>query len=339
MLTLRPLSGLQAALKRRASKTTHDFTRRGSICVYSTYSLPNSKSSMRRFASYEELAPIFKTGAPDGERKVSESAVVHALAVVSQRRPWDPSPAPEQACTTRLDAQLERIKGQLAELRDGNQEMSHRVESLHCSVETLCRKRPASAASHSVSRRASPAPAPAPAPTSATVTAKPVQCIPLRKTESGSSLRAIHEEYRELVCLSDSDSGCLGSSDSDSDSDEGPESFEDYCRSVLTRLGRDRPSLSLHFSPPPGFSFPALDPQPLPEEEEEVDPKRHLVLNNLVRCPTSCSAPLLDVIRNDLTLHDRPFHPAQRSHQRLSVVSCLSDSVLFSSQYRQDVYQ
>lgn len=59
MLTLLPLSGLQTALKRRNSKTM-DFGRRDSISVYATYSLPTSKSSLRRFSSYDELAPIFQ---------------------------------------------------------------------------------------------------------------------------------------------------------------------------------------------------------------------------------------------------------------------------------------
>ena len=54
-----PLSGLQSALKRKNSKN-YDFSRRGSLSVYSTYSLPTSKSSLRRFSSYEGLAPIFQ---------------------------------------------------------------------------------------------------------------------------------------------------------------------------------------------------------------------------------------------------------------------------------------
>ena len=59
MLTLMPLSGLQSALRRKNSKN-YDFSRRGSLSVYSTYSLPTSKNSLRRFSSYEGLAPIFQ---------------------------------------------------------------------------------------------------------------------------------------------------------------------------------------------------------------------------------------------------------------------------------------
>ena len=61
MLTLLPLSGIQDVLKRRNSTTMDQFTdRRGSISVYDTYSLPNSKADMRRFSSYEQLAPFFQ---------------------------------------------------------------------------------------------------------------------------------------------------------------------------------------------------------------------------------------------------------------------------------------
>lgn len=59
MLTLMPLSGIQSALRRKNSKN-YDFSRRGSLSVYSTYSLPTSKNSLRRFSSYEGLAPIFQ---------------------------------------------------------------------------------------------------------------------------------------------------------------------------------------------------------------------------------------------------------------------------------------
>lgn len=61
MLTLLPFSGIQDAFKRRNSTTMDQFTdRRGSISVYDTYSLPNSKADMRRFSSYEQLAPFFQ---------------------------------------------------------------------------------------------------------------------------------------------------------------------------------------------------------------------------------------------------------------------------------------
>ena len=61
MLTLLPLSGIQDVFKRRNSTTMEQFAdRRGSISVYDTYSLPNSKADMRRFSSYEQLAPFFQ---------------------------------------------------------------------------------------------------------------------------------------------------------------------------------------------------------------------------------------------------------------------------------------
>ena len=60
MLALLP-SGIQDAFRRRNSTTMDQFTdRRGSISVYDNYCLPNSKADMRRFSSYEQLAPFFQ---------------------------------------------------------------------------------------------------------------------------------------------------------------------------------------------------------------------------------------------------------------------------------------
>ena len=61
MLTLLPLSGIQDVFRRRNSTTMEQFAdRRGSISVYDTYSLPNSKADLKRFSSYEQLAPFFQ---------------------------------------------------------------------------------------------------------------------------------------------------------------------------------------------------------------------------------------------------------------------------------------
>ena len=112
MLTLLPLTGLQAALKRRNSKTI-DFSRRGSISVYSTYSLPrDSKSSMRKFSSYEELAPIFQLMQNDEDVSKPRSIMGRraSVAVTTSSR----SQA-DGACAA-LDAQLARIRGQLVSI-------------------------------------------------------------------------------------------------------------------------------------------------------------------------------------------------------------------------------
>lgn len=332
MLALHPLSGLQAALKRRGSKTAHDFTRRGSISVYSTYSLPSSKSSLRRFSSFEELAPIFNQVVSDSsERKAVKHAESTAVPKFLLRRRasvfaalYRPGSEPAAGSTAGLDAQLERIKGQLERLQGKSLEMSRRVDSLHSSVESLCsQQRPASAP------RPREPPAPAKNPRHCTPSLKADSGSGLLRVDSGSSLGAIHEECRELVFESDADSGCLDSSGSDSDS----ESFEDYCNSVLTRLGHQPSSSPLS---PATINFPPIDPQssPLPPAAmEEIDPKSHLIPNNLF-CPSpSRSTPSLHIIRNDLSLHDSsPF----LDEKRLSVIS---DSVLYSSQYRDSIYQ
>ena len=81
MLTLLPLSGIQDVFRRRNSTTMDQFTdRRGSISVYDTYSLPSSKADMRRFSSYEQLAPFF-------QQILSQEGAVG-------RVPASPAPAP-----------------------------------------------------------------------------------------------------------------------------------------------------------------------------------------------------------------------------------------------------
>ena len=108
MLTLLPLSGLHSALKRRNSKT-YDFSRRGSLSVYSTYSLPSSKSSMRRFSSYEELAPIFQIIGQDVQSKTRS---LKRKGSAKQSAPSKDVAESTYACDE-LDAQIARIKGQL----------------------------------------------------------------------------------------------------------------------------------------------------------------------------------------------------------------------------------
>ena len=115
MLTLLPLSGLHSALKRRNSKTI-DFSRRGSISVYSTYSLPNSKSSMRRFSSYEELAPIFHLLSNDGKQQQLKPKSTLSLRRSKRSAPAASTRNSDALCAD-LDAQIARIKGQLVSSR------------------------------------------------------------------------------------------------------------------------------------------------------------------------------------------------------------------------------
>lgn len=116
MLTLLPLSGLHSALKRRNSKSI-DFSRRDSISVYSTYSLPNSKSSMRRFSSFEELAPIFQLLSHDDikHRLSKPKSSLSFRRSVKRSAPAAGSGNSDAACAD-LDAQIARIKGQLVSI-------------------------------------------------------------------------------------------------------------------------------------------------------------------------------------------------------------------------------
>lgn len=107
MLTLLPLNGLHAALKRRNSKT-YDFSRRGSVSVYSTYSLPQSRNSIRRFSSYEELAPIFQLLAQDGKLPKRNKELTKEKHKSLKRE--------ASASCADLDAQLAKIKGQLVSI-------------------------------------------------------------------------------------------------------------------------------------------------------------------------------------------------------------------------------
>ena len=87
MLTLLPLSGIQDVFKRRNSTTMEQFTdRRGSISVYDTYSLPSSKADMRRFSSYEQLAPFF-------QQILSQDGVVGRPAATPAPAPVPNSPS------------------------------------------------------------------------------------------------------------------------------------------------------------------------------------------------------------------------------------------------------
>ena len=124
----------------------------------------------------------------------------------------------------------------------------------------------------------------------------PVRLMITRSSPT-SSLKAIHENRI----------------DSDSEDEQ---SFEDYCRG-LSKMVR---KVSL--------------PCPLPFHEVDIDPlapspKDHCIPNNILQ-PKSKSTPRLNLVRNDLSKHDA----VDRTDQRLSVVSCQSDSILFIRRHR-----
>ena len=111
MLTLMPLSGIQSALRKKNNKN-YDFSRRGSLSVYSTYSLPTSKTSMRRFSSYEGLAPIFQQFLAQQAGEAMET-----VSPVTSRSP-SPSPPPppppekrKRRASFSLGKRLRRLSG------------------------------------------------------------------------------------------------------------------------------------------------------------------------------------------------------------------------------------
>lgn len=118
MLTLMPLSGIHSALKRRNSKS-YDFTKRDSLSIYSSYSLPSSKASMGKFSTYEDLAPIFQLLEPQGQeakvksRRPSISKLIrkHSMSKFSEEKKGD------TLCSA-LDRQLAKIKEQLVSTSD-----------------------------------------------------------------------------------------------------------------------------------------------------------------------------------------------------------------------------
>jgi hypothetical protein len=104
----------------------------------------------------------------------------------------------------------------------------------------------------------------------------------------------------------------------DSSSDD-EQSFEDYCRTNIPKLGTTRTAAAANQP----IKFSALDDVDLPAEHN--DPKRYCLPNNLDLRPKSESAPQLEVVRNDLS------DSSSSSSQRWSVISTQSDSVLITS--------
>ena len=120
---------------------------------------------------------------------------------------------------------------------------------------------------------------------------------------SSSNLAVIRESSFEIL---DDD---LSPEEDSSSEDE--QSFEDYCKMAIPKLGNRQP-----------MSFTALDDVDL--TADEVDPKKFWLPNNLeVQRPRSNSSPQLQLIRNNLSDDDS-------SKQRWSVVSVQSDSILIS---------
>ena len=102
--------------------------------------------------------------------------------------------------------------------------------------------------------------------------------------------------------------------ESDLESDDDDLSFEDYCKSYIPKVGKRESH--------PKVQVPSFD-----EVDTLSDPKKDIMPNNLLK-PKAKSVPAqLDIIWNDLSL------PAPQS-QRLSMISCYSDSVVITGKYQ-----
>lgn len=146
MLTLMPLSGLQSALRRKNSKN-YDFSRRGSLSVYSTYSLPTSKNSLRRFSSYEGLAPIFQQFLAQQHNQQQElsdgGSVEMTYSPVPSPSPSPPPPPPPPEKRKRrgslsLGKRLRKLSGVgLGLLGDSSSQAEESSNGRKCSVDDL----------------------------------------------------------------------------------------------------------------------------------------------------------------------------------------------------------
>lgn len=129
---------------------------------------------------------------------------------------------------------------------------------------------------------------------------------------SSGSLTVIRESSFEL----------LDDELEDDSSSDDEQSFEDYCRTNIPKLGMTRAAATRQ-----PIKFTALDDVDLPADHK--DPKKYCLPNNLDLRPTSQSAPQLEVIRNDLS--DSSSTSSSSGSQRWSVISTQSDSVLITS--------
>ena len=141
MLTLMPLSGLQSALRRKNSKN-YDYSRRGSLSVYDTYSLPTSKNSLRRFSSYEGLAPIFQQFLAQQQQQQDGSPVEAVNSPVPSPSPSPPPPPPPEKRKRRGSLSLGKRWRKLSGVGLGIGESSQTAEetnagSRKCSIDDL----------------------------------------------------------------------------------------------------------------------------------------------------------------------------------------------------------
>jgi hypothetical protein len=349
MLALLP-TGIQDAFRRRNSTTMDQFTdRRGSISVYDNYCLPSSKADMRRFSSYEQLAPFFQqilsqdnvpakplppAPAPTLAQPTSPSSANNAAPIVpsplvrarrgsiskfasaltgSFRRqrsaPAKPiSQSESEVSCDDLDAQIARIKEQLAQFKSEDTDMSQRVDDLSSSVEELCVHNAHSA---------------------------------LNSPSSISSQDHLYYRLRQEKMLrsqcrrhSVSVSGLQSISESAIDSEEEEDGEND---SIATGDVCLRLSAQMRCSRPSSYASVSEEPELSPNPEEAyvhdyANTKDYCLLNNTFKQSPKRKAnsmtQLPHMIRNDLTRQR-----SGTSSKRHSLISIKSDSILVTHRH------
>lgn len=211
-----------------------------------------------------------------------------------------------------------------AQLKNEDTEISQRVDDLHSSVGDLYREHSNVERQHMLTTSLTTSLTATLSPTTkvkdssqSPVSSSPPESLSLHHQSttmpsnlSSGSLSVIRESSFEIL---DDD---LPAKDDSSSDDDDEQSFEDYCRANIPKLGVS------HAKRQP-ISFSALDDVDLPAEH--FDPKKYCLPNNLKVTPTSHSAPQLQLIKNDLS--DSSSSHCD-SNQRWSVISVQSDSVL-----------
>lgn len=130
MLSLAPLSGLQAVIKRRNSKARRD----SFSIVHSNLDLPGT---IRRFSSSEAINSQLHLSAPSVATVSRISSFSRKIRNISVGN--NPAAQSEvvDSCTA-LDLHIALIKRKLAEFREEDVDISERVEELSNTVSDLC---------------------------------------------------------------------------------------------------------------------------------------------------------------------------------------------------------
>jgi hypothetical protein len=319
--------------------------RRGSISVYDTYSLPTSKADMRRFSSYEQLAPFFQQ-------------ILSQESASAGRVPAAPAPAPTSPSAASNSSTSPTVPSPLVRSRRGS------IGSRFASALTGSFRRQKSASARQVvSESESEASCDDLDAKLAEIKGKLAQfksediAISQRVEDLSSSVEDLYastpecssplshqdhlysqlreekmrrsnsfQSYRPSV----STSGLQSISENDSELDDREKEERD------SALHRAAGQVTLRRSPPLQRSRPSsyASISEEPESSDDTNTKSYCLLNNTLRLQTKDRAKSLTqiphVIRNDLS---RPADSADASQKRNSVISIMSDSVLITHRH------